>query len=302
VLFFLDPRWIHSADPTGFALALGAVCCVALVAAAYGGQLSFQLRALGMIPSSLIRSAAQGYARFEGRARMMTGEPIVAPLSRMRCVWWSYSIEGPSGDRRGGWQTLSADTSGDIFLIDDGSGQCVVDPDGAHTYPSARDVWYGATPDPTGGPRMGGGGAYRYTERRIDEGARLYVQGYFHTQGPISGGDIDEEVRGQLAEWKRDQAALIARFDTNHDGQVDQQEWEAARAEARRVVLEQEREAMARPPVSVMGKPRDDRAFILSTLPHDKLLSRLKLRLYAVLLLALCAGAAAIAMMDARWG
>jgi hypothetical protein len=302
VFHFLDPGWIRSADPGGFSFTLAVISGLSLLALWYAGRSSLQLRAIAAIPSSLIRSAAQGYVRLDGKARLLSGDPIVAPLSCMRCTWWSYRIEGPSGQRRGSWETISADTSDGIFLIEDGSGQCVVDPDGARVYPSARDVWYGATPEPVGGPRMGGSGRYRYTELRVDEGAPLYAQGYFHTQGPVGAGDIDEEVRSQLAEWKRHQATLVARFDANHDGQVDLQEWEAARAEARRVVLEQEREAMTRPPVNVLGKPRDGRAFVLSTVPHDKLLSRLHLQLWVSLAAFVATGAAAVNMLHVRLG
>ena len=30
-----------------------------------------------------------------------------------------------------------------LFLLDDGTGQCEVDPEGAQVYPQGGDVWYG---------------------------------------------------------------------------------------------------------------------------------------------------------------
>lgn len=297
---FLDPAWLRAAGPGEFWFVAAVLWSLTALSLLYGARTWLRLRAIANIPRSLIRSAAQGQVELEGQARLMPGPPIVAPLSGMRCVWWSYTIHGPS-NRTGTLDGLESDTSGDLFLVDDGSGQCVVDPDDAEVYPSVTDVWHGATPMPEGGPHMALGGSYTYTERRIHEGDPLRAQGYFHTQGPVSSADIDEEVRQQLAEWKRDQAWLIQHFDANHDGQVDQQEWDVARQEARRLILEKERENLKRPPVNVVGKPRDGRAFVLSTEPRQKLRARLQRQMWAGLLAFLCLGAAATHMLSVRF-
>jgi hypothetical protein len=264
-----------------------------------------RLTALKDTPRSLIRSAAQGYVELQGTARLMPGPPIVAPLSGKRCVWWSYRIESRS--RSGGnWRSLDgrrSDTSTDIFLIQDETGQCVVDPDKSDVTPSARDSWSGNSPMPEGGPGTGSFfGRYTYIEDRIEEGVDLCALGYFHTQDAVSGAMIDEEVRQQLAAWKQDQAWLLEHFDKNHDGQVDFQEWDAARQEARRLVLEKERENMKRPPVNVLSHPRDGREFVLSALPREKLVMRLQLLSFACLLLLFAGGAYGTWLADARLG
>jgi len=299
---FLDPVWIRDLPSDNFwlfALLVWAACLIALF---LGWRFQRRLRLILDTPKSLIRSAAQGYVELSGTAKLMPGDPIIAPLTRVPCVWWSYCIEEyiHSG-KSSHWSTLKQDDSYSIFAMDDGSGQCVVDPDDADIYPSVKKVWYGSTPFPEGGPAMGRlTGDYRYTEQLIHDGDPLYDYGYFHTQDPVSDADIDAEVRAQLVEWKKDQAWLLQHFDTNHDGQVDMQEWDAARQEARRLVLEHERENLKRPPVNVLGKPPDGREYVLSTLPPRNLEWRMRLYSLACLMVFLGAGALGTYLLQVR--
>lgn len=302
----LDPDWIRGADAGDFWI-FAAVLCTAAVAGFFGlWRFYLRLQLVEDTPRSLIRSAAQGYVKLSGTSLLMPGEPILGPLTRMRCVWWSYKVERyVHSGKNSHWETVKSDVSGELFLIDDGSGQCVVDPDQAEVYPAVREVWYGHSAWPEGGPALGGsriGADYRYSEERMLEGGTLYALGYFHTQGPITAADIDEDVRQQLVAWKKDQTWLLRQFDANHDGQVDMQEWEAARQEARRLVLERERDNLQRPPINVLGRtlPQDGRSFILSTLPQKKLETRLRLYAVACLLLFFSAGAAATYVLQVR--
>lgn len=300
----LDPGFIRGADAGHFWLAIAAVWGVCVGGFFLGWRHFRRLQAVEDTPKSLIRSAAQGYVELSGVSRLMPGDPILGPLTRMRCVWWSYRVEEHVGSGKNSrWDTVSDGRSDELFHIEDSTGRCVIDPDHAVVYPSAKNVWYGNSATPDTAPHMGMGslgGRYRYTEERIDEDVPLYALGYFHTQGPVSAGDIDEEVRQQLVAWKKDQAWLIQHFDANHDGVVDSQEWDAARAEARRLVLEQERDNLKRPPVDVLGRPPDGREFILSTLPQQKLEGRLRLYTAACLLCFLCAGALGTYLVHVR--
>ncbi len=300
----LDPETVRDIDPGHFWLFATAVWAAALVAFFAGWRYFRRLQVVEDTPKSLIRSAAQGYVELAGTSRLMPGEPILAPLTRTRCVWWAYKVEEyVSSGKSGHWQAISNEASGELFWVEDSTGRCVVDPEKALVYPSAKDVWYGKSATPEGGPALGAsrfGSRFRYTEERMQDGDPLYALGYFHTQGPVSAGDIDEEVRQQLADWKKDQAWLIQRFDTNHDGQIDQQEWEAARREARRLVLERERDNLNRPPVDVLSRPPDGRDFILSTLPQKKLETRLRTYALMCLLCFVCAGALGSYVVGAR--
>ena len=302
---FFDPQLIRSVEPGQFWLFVALAWGLALAAVAGLVHFMQRLRFIEDTPQSLIRSAAQGYVELRGTAKLMPGPAIIAPLTRVSCVWWHYRIEQRvSSGRNNRWQTLRNETSGELFLIEDDTGACVVDPDHADVYPSESQTWYGNSPMPEGGPGLGImslGAQYRYVERRMHDNDPLYALGFFHTQGPVTMGDIDEEVRQQLLEWKRDQVWLKQHFDTNHDGVVDQQEWEAAQQEARRLVMEREREAMGRPPVSMLSHPKDDRPFILSTLPQRKLETRLRLYLAGCLLLFFCAGGYASYLLEVRF-
>ncbi|HEV2110467.1 MAG TPA: hypothetical protein VGT99_03855 [Gammaproteobacteria bacterium] len=304
MLSLLDPDWLRSLDSGHFWFFAFIVWWLALSAAFVAWRSFRRLQVVEDTPESLIRSAAQGYIELSGLCRPMPGEPILAPLTRVRCAWWAYTVEEYVGSGKSAhWKMIKDEVSGELFYLEDSTGRCVVDPDKATVYPSAKDVWYGNTVMPEGGPGLGTsrlGAGFRYTEQRMLDGDPLYALGYFHTQGPVSAGDIDEEVRQQLAAWKKDQAWLIQHFDLNHDGQVDQQEWEAARQEARRLVLEQERDNMQRPPVDVLGNPPDGRDFILSTLPQQKLETRLRLYAAACLTAFLLAGALGSYLVDVR--
>lgn len=290
----LDPESIRALSSGQFWLYVLAAWGVCLAAFYFGWRFQRKLRLIEDTPQSLVRSAAQGYVELAGTARLLPGEPIIAPLTRVRCVWWSYCIEEYRGAGKSAhWATVKQDDSYSIFQVDDGSGQCVVDPGDADVYPSLKQVWYGDTEMPEGGPGMGRlTGQFRYTEELIHDGDPLYAYGWFHTQDPNSGGDIDAEVRQQLTEWKKDQAWLIRNFDTNHDGQVDMQEWEVARQEARRLVLERERDNLRRPPVNVLTKPPDGRDYVLSCQPPKRL--EWRLRGYSLLCLALFIGAGSL--------
>lgn len=263
-------------------------------------------------PTSRCRSAAQGYAELAGVQKHMPGEPIKGPLTGKDCTWWEFTVEEKqetysNGRRRTHWETIAEETSESLFLIEDETGEAVVDPDGADVTESATDVWYGSTSRPVQPPGTGSvlTGRYRYTERRMHPGERLYAIGLFETRsGHHEPVDKMREVSALLSEWKRDKEALVARFDTDGDGEIDMQEWEKARAAAIDIVEEQARkaaaEAAAIPAVNIMRLPGDGRPYLLSTKPQDEL-SR-HYRRYSVLGLAtfFVCGAASVFMIGAR--
>lgn len=201
------------------------------------------------IPTSRIRSAAQGYVELEGTGRLMPGQPIVCPLSGSHCLWWKYSVH--RREKRGktsSWRAVHSGTSDDLFYLDDGSDVCVIDPDGAQIIPTRSYTWHGNSAKPDRGPRAGSpllGGEYRYHEQLILAGGPLYAIGNFRTQQARSESDPGSRARELLVAWKQDQAGLLKRFDTNNDGQIDAREWEAARRVAH---MQAEREYAQNPP------------------------------------------------------
>ncbi len=269
-----------------------ALLLLALTGAAFYGVFRFfhRARLIEDIPTSKIRSAAQGYVELDGTAELMEGEPIVAPLTGTRCTWYSYKVEEKvehysSKGRRTSWKTIQSGVSDELFLIVDETGECVIDPEGAEVTPSKSDTWYGNSPAWTHGlpgnrgNRFFSTGRYRYTEKRIHVADSLYAIGMFRTVGGSQElPNTRDDVRNLLNVWKRDQAALLKHFDKNGDGHIDTQEWELVRATARKVVLKDQAERFHRPVHHIMSRPDSSRQpYLLSVLPQHQLVQRLKL-------------------------
>ncbi len=253
-------------------------------------------------PVSRVRSAAQGYVELSGIARMMAeGPPTIAPLSRLPCAWWMYRIEQHTGTGRDArWDTVNRGVSVAPFELVDATGACLVGPTGADVRPGHRDSWRGSLPWPTapGGGRRDFGldfGDYRYTEYRLNESEPISVIGEFRTLGGVSGVDATLEVMRLLAEWKRDQGALLERFDANHDGVLSQAEWEQARTAAR-AQIEQQAPRAAAPVDSIVVKPVDGRPFLIAASKLDTLARRSRMAA-AILLLAFVAAVTALAVL-----
>jgi E3 Ubiquitin ligase len=244
-------------------------------------------------PASRVRSAAQGYVELTGKGLPPAGSPNIAPLTGTRCAWWRYKIEERrySGRSRS-WSTIQSDTSVTPFLLDDGTGQCLIDPRGAEVFPGATDVWYGPSEWPQVHIPNGTGvfawlvdnlmtDRYRYTEHRLQADELVYAIGAFRSLGGASVDDPDDAVAALLHAWKKDPAALLARFDTNHDGTLSAAEWDQARAAARREVLDH-RAAETRPPsMNVLSDPGDGRSFLLAACDAQTLARRFRYRALA---------------------
>lgn len=219
-------------------------------------------------PTSRLRSAAQGYVEFSGRALAAGDKPTPAPLTHLPCVWWKFRIEKKTGvGGRRQWSTVNSGSSEAPFRLDDGSGECLVQPQGADIRPASRDVWYGSVdwPAPPGAaPRfLSLGSEYRYTEYRIDVGSDVSVLGDYRAVGGVAETDIDGRLQRLLATWKQDQPELLRRFDANRDGVLSLGEWEQARRVARDLV---ERQALAdqSPVTGRVGCPADGRPFLIA--------------------------------------
>jgi hypothetical protein len=263
-------------------------------AAAYSFWYAFKAWAKNRViedtPTSRVRSAAQGYVEISGLSVLPPNCHNTAPLTRIPCAWWRYKIEERRyAGRSRSWCTIQGDTSTEPFLLDDGTGQCLIDPRGAEVFPGASNVWYGPSewpevriPDGTGIlARLADAlltDKYRYTEYRLQAHEHVYAIGAFRSLGGAGAEDTETAAANLLHEWKKNQAALLARFDTNHDGTLSAAEWEQARAAARRQVLDG-RAAEVRPPsVNVLGDPMDGRAFLLAASDGETLARRFRRR------------------------
>jgi hypothetical protein len=272
---------LAAADPGHFWLWTLAALGLSVAAFVYAFHALHRARLIENTPTSRIRSAAQGYVELEGVAQLLPGPVIVSPLSGAACCWWKYRIQ-----KR--WRTIESGTSDALFLLDDGSGDCVVDPAGAKVYPGLRRQWRGSSRRPQRVPEKTPWlqfGAFRYEEELLRTGFALHALGWFRTQSGAHSFDENAEVIALLREWKADQAELLARFDTDGDGRIDTQEWEAARRTALEKVRRLHLERSVDPDVHVLCRPRDRRPFVLSALPQDELAGRYRIKAVAGLAL-----------------
>jgi len=233
-------------------------------------------RSISDTPTSRVRSAAQGYVEVAGIARMFDGQANLAPLTRLPSVWWYYCIEeSHNSNNRRSWRTIKSETSDDNFLLHDGTGQCVVDPEGAEVFPAIRKVWHGSQDWPapelgTSNPIAGVFHRYRYTEHRIPHEYQVNVMGEYRTLRTSFENSVNEEVADLLSKWKTDQRELLRRFDTNRDGVISASEWEQARKTAREYVLHELATAPAQPALSMLARPTDDRPFLIAGIDLNK--------------------------------
>jgi len=241
--------------PLGWRLSIGLVALLSVLAWV---SLLRRLRAVADTPTALVASAAQGYGELRGRGRPLAGTPLRSPLNGLPCLWYRYWVERKQDDK---WVTESEGESDASFWLEDGSGQCLVDPAGAEILVAREDTW--------------SEGDHRYRQRLIQEGEAVYVLGEFRTWGgPALDLNLAEDVKHLLAEWKRDMPDLLKRYDLNGDGSLSLEEWELARSQARREVERNHRELRAAPDTHLMAAPRDGRLYLISSLPEEKILAR----------------------------
>jgi len=259
-------------------------------------------RLIADTPTARIRSAPQGYVELIGHVIAGENGMLTAPLSGRPCVWYAYKVEKESGGKRKHWKTVRSGRSDNWFQINDGTGTCLVDPEGAEVSAQHRQNWRGHTeiPSISGSGLSPQGiaailtsnsvsGSYRYSESLIFEHEQLYALGRFHTVG---GGreqlDLKATARDLLRSWKQNPELLRERFDLNGDGSVDQQEWQLAREAAMREARAEQRELHQLPSMNVISDPQNrHQPYLLSTYDEDSLMQRYRWRsLWCLLLTA----------------
>jgi hypothetical protein len=245
-------------------------------------------RMLADTPLVRIRSAAQGYVKVSGRAGA-AGEPLLAPLSSRPCIWYRYNVDEKRTNSKGetSWHSADSGTSVHPFILADADGECLVGPINAEITPTTHDVWYGDREKPGTAPPLGGGlllesHDYRYSERLLSVGDHLCVTGELRSNSDIL--TADAAAAALLRQWKSDQPALLKRFDSNHDGHIDADEWEKAR---RAAAAESQQSALNSAIVrtSVIGQPTHGEPFLIAAMDSSHLVQRE--RLYSVLFFAI---------------
>lgn len=242
-----------------------------------GTRAFWRLRTVTDTPTARIQSAAQGYVELAGRARAHLREGK-GPLTDRPCLWYRYRIEERGRGRNKEWARIEGGDCPDPFLLDDGTGQCIVEPAGADLRLSRMDRWTGPHRNPRSSPSTSwfqANDRYRFTEERIQEGDWLYCLGRFET--PLRGvAERDQLQRALLKVWKQDPAQL-ARFDADGDGSLSLDEWEQARTQAgalaERAELERSRTPVL-PRLTATGEARQP--FLISTYSEEDIATKLR--------------------------
>ncbi|HEX4871834.1 MAG TPA: GIDE domain-containing protein [Nevskiaceae bacterium] len=301
-------REVQGAEPGPFLAAVLIGGLLSLLLCGWAFHRLGRIRLIENLPTSRVRSAAQGFVELEGQARPLPGEPVLAPLTRKPCCWWRYRIEEKRQRRVGNqtrteWVTIDSGHSDALFRLCDTTGDCIVDPVDAEVIPSQCDTWYGRTRGWSGPPATGWSSRlfarYRYREERVALGDDLYALGWFASQTAETSPDRAAQLREGLAELKRDPRRLAA-LDRNGDGLVDAEEWDQARQTLERQLREQAVSQSVDPDLHVLRKPPDRRPFLLSTRAQAELVRQGRWAAAAALAGALLAAGLVLAALRLR--
>jgi hypothetical protein len=294
---------IAGMEPVKFWMIFAALTAGALFLLRQGTQAFWRLRTIADTPTARIQSAAQGYVELAGLARPHLGL-VKGPLTDLPCLWYRYRVEKRGNGKNKDWVQIEGGDCPDPFLLDDGSGQCLVEPAGAILRLCRIDRWTG----PHRNARARGPAAwfqatdgYRFTEERIQDGDPLYCLGRFET--PLRGAAEREQLqRALLKVWKQDPKRM-ARFDTNGDGEISLDEWEQARTQAASLAERAELER-SRLPVLPRLKATDDprQPFLISGYAQEDIAATLRAQVLGYTAAFLVVGVLAAYVGLARFG
>lgn len=209
-------------------------------------------------PLSTIAAAAQGYIELQGSAT--TAKPLKTPFQGIPCVWyraWVYANRHDDSNRVLDNTLLEYVESDQIFQLQDGSGTCMVNPKGAEVIHMEK--------------RTRNKNNHRYVEEYLPAGKPLYVLGHLDTRYQFNTTEaVNRDIGKLLATWKANPVKLLQRFDVSRSGEIDMQEWELARAAARREV-EMHHQMRAHTEMYTIAKPANGQLFLISALSPQAL-------------------------------
>lgn len=226
-------------------------------------------RLVSDMPTSKIRSAAQGYAELSGIAEPVGAEPLRDPVTHEPCVWFrveTYQAQTHrhKGVRRTQWILIKSAESSRPFVLRDDTGTCRVMP---------RAAEFALDPP----LRVRDGSDLEHRVSRIRAGDPLHALGHFQTihepAGAAEAADIGTIVKvvqqraaGIVSGWQASPASM-ERFDEDHNGDLDaaeRKQMQVAAVREARTAMERERRATA-VETNVMRVPADGRPYLIST-------------------------------------
>ena len=154
-----------------------AVVVIGLAASMYMWITSYRVKhAILDVPTSKVRSAAQGYVELCGKVEILNGKTVTGPLTKIPCVWYAYNVTERNGDQEEGIESDSASVS---FLLRDETGTC-------HLNPREASVMCDKIV-------LRGDGNRQYREWSMREGDSIYAIGLFRTVA-VQENDVGKEA------------------------------------------------------------------------------------------------------------
>ncbi|MFT7414847.1 MAG: hypothetical protein ACI9FO_001508, partial [Methylophagaceae bacterium] len=182
-------------------------------------------------------------------------------------------------------------SSGELFLLEDDTGRCVIDPDNADVIVTNKRSW---EKNSSIAPR-------RYTEELITENEPLYAIGLFKTIANIERQKLKQQISHLLRHWKREQSQLLNEFDLNRDGELSLIEWQHVQLAAEQQVKREHGERAKQEQLNVLKQSEHaDQVFILSTVSEEELIKHYKWRTMRYLLGFLLCGCLLIWAINIR--
>jgi hypothetical protein len=206
-------------------------------------------RAILDVPTSKVRSAAQGYVELSGTIEPLAGRTVKGRLTLEPCVWYYFMVVEGSGKNS---RVIERGELGIPFLLRDSTGTCLVVPGEARIISDALADW-----------KLDN---RHYCEWSMRAGDPVYVIGEFHSDA-LGTGEDKVRIAARVREWALDPRSFVRRFDSNRDGKVSPEELEGAREAARREAVA---EYAAQGGSHRMASPRDGRPYVLANWPHDQ--------------------------------
>lgn len=246
-----------------------------ILAVLYGFGSWKRKRTIEDYPTSRIRSLAMGKVEITGTA--VPRVPMRSPYGEQDCVYFRYQLQEHTTDHRGRtqWKTVGSGSSEAIpFGIRDDTGEVMVLPQGAQFDLSSRRTIPVSTSGSSGLGLSKIGDKTRAIEECIPSFGTVYVLG---TARPIQvmPPDHRRDLAMRLRALKRDKARL-ARFDTDGDGRIDEDEWKAAVTTVESEILRERVESGPEPTDrALIGAGEPGELFLVSDHSEEKLLRQL---------------------------
>ena len=180
-------------------------------------------------PTSKVRSVAMGMVEVKGQA--IRSYALISPMSNTPCVF--YRLTKYRRNMKNQWQVNSVSSSDNVpFLLEDDTGRVEIDPAGCRVSAGSKQE---GIPGQTGLMRLSHDSDEKWVEEVVVDGTLLYILGYASVKR-AKGPTLTEQKITALRELKQNRQDL-QQFDRNGDGQIDADEWDAARAAVEEKVM-----------------------------------------------------------------